>query len=339
MKKIRLITLILIITLALLAGCGNPDTQSVSENTAATEVRLGYFPNITHASAMIGVEKGFFQKELGDQVQLETKLFPNGSLFMDALVTEQIDLGFVGPEPAINRYLQGGDVVVLSGAANGGNVVVARNGSEVNSISDLGGKTVATPARACTHDIALRILMQQQGLSMQDQGGTVKQVTQKPADILTLFQQNQLDAAVVSEPWASEMEAKVNAKVIVGAKQMPWEGKLPSTILVASKKFVQEHPDIVTAILKGNIDAVNFIKTNPAEAQELTQKNLAQNAKQELTQDIIEKSFARTEITYELNPEILVEMMQWSKELGLVPGNTEVTGLVDLSLLNKILNK
>lgn len=337
MTKVRLVGIILIISLVFLAGCGA--TKSATINKEVTSVKLGYFPNITHASAMVGVEKGFFQAELGDKVKLETMQFPNGSLFMDALTTGQIDIGFVGPEPAINRYLQGGDVVVLSGAAIGGNVVVARSDSGINSISDLAGKTVATPARACTHDIGLRVLMQQQGLKMQDQGGTVKQVTQKPADMMTLLQQKQLDAVVVSEPWASQMEARLDAKVIVDAQQMPWQGKLPSTILVASKKFVQENPGIVKAILKGNVAAIDFIKANPLEAQGLTQKNLAQNAKQELPLEIIQKSFARTEITYNLDPQILAEMMQWTKELGLADGNTDTTGLVDLSLLNEVTNK
>lgn len=337
MKIKRPLAVVLLSSLVFLAGCGS--TPAASKSSELSSVKLGYFPNVTHASAMIGVEKGFFQKELGEKVKLETNQFPNGSLLMDALTTGQIDMGFVGPEPAITRYLQGGDVVVLSGAANGGNVVVAAKDSNINSIKDLDGKIVASPARACTHDISLRILMQQQGLKMQDQGGTVKGVTQKPADMLTLFQQKQLDAAVVSEPWASQMEAKVGVKVIVDAKEMPWEGKLPSTVLVASKKFVSEHPEIVKAILKGNVEAVNFVKASPAEAQVLTQKNLAQLAKQELSLDVIQKSFARTEITYELNPKILSEMEQWSKDLGLVQGKTDVTGLVDLTLLNEVLKQ
>lgn len=337
MKFKRPLAVILASSLVFLAGCGT--TQTATKTSELSSVKLGYFPNVTHASAMIGVEKGFFQKDLGEKVKLETKQFPNGSLLMDALTTGQIDIGYVGPEPAIARYLQGGDVVVLSGAANGGNVVVAAKDSNINSIKDLSGKIVASPSRACTHDISLRILMQQQGLKMQDQGGTVKEVTQKPADMMTLFQQKQLDAAVVSEPWASQMEAKVGAKVIVDAKDMPWEGKLPSTVLVASKKFVSENPEIVKAILKGNIDAVNFVKASPDEAIKLTQKNLAEQAKQELSLDILQKSFARTEITYEVSPQILNEMEQWSKDLGLVQGKTDVAGLVDLTLLNEVLKK
>ncbi|MGI1658723.1 MAG: aliphatic sulfonate ABC transporter substrate-binding protein [Desulfitobacterium sp.] len=338
LKRIkRPLALILASSLIFLAGCGT--AQTTSESSKLSSVKLGYFPNVTHASAMIGVEKGFFQAELGEKVKLETTQFPNGSLLMDALTTGQIDMGYVGPEPAITRYLQGGDVVVLSGAANGGNVVVAAQDSNINSISDLNGKIVATPSRACTHDIELQILMHEQGLKMESQGGTVKQVTQKPADMMTLFQQKQLDAAVVSEPWAAQMEAKVGAKVIVEAQDMPWDGKLPSTVLVASKKFVSENPEIVKAILKGHVAAVDFVKASPDEAITLTQKNLAELAKQELPLDILEKSFARTEITYEVDGNILNEMEQWSKDLGLVQGNTDVTGLVDLTLLNEVLGK
>lgn len=337
MKFKRPLAVVLASSLLFLAGCATNQTPTKSGDLAS--VKLGYFPNVTHASAMIGVEKGFFQKELGEKVTLDTQQFPNGSLLMDALSTGQIDIGYVGPEPAIARYLQGGDVVVLSGAANGGNVVVAAKDSNINTIKDLSGKVVASPSRACTHDISLRILMQHEGLKMEDQGGTVKGVTQKPADMLTLLQQKQLDAAVVSEPWASQMEEKVGAKVIVDAKDMPWEGKLPSTVIVASKTFVSENPEIVKAILKGHVDAVDFVKNSPDEAITLTQKNLAELSKQELSLDILQKSFARTEITYEVSPQILNEMEQWSKDLGLVQGKTDVTGLVDLSLLNEVLKK
>ncbi|NMA69792.1 MAG: ABC transporter substrate-binding protein [Desulfitobacterium sp.] len=339
LKKIKKpLAVILASSLLLLAGCGTTDTSGEGEELSS--VRLGYFPNITHASAMIGIENGYFQDELGENVNLEAAQFPNGSLLMDALVTGQIDIGYVGPEPAITRYLQGGDVVVLAGAATGGNVVVAAKDSNVNSIKDLDGKIVATPSIACTHDISLKILMQEEGLAMENQGGTVKQVTQKPADTLTLFQQKQLDAAVVSEPWAAQMEDKVGAKVIVDNEDMPWEGKLPSAVLVTSKKFASENPEIVKAILRGHVTAVDFIKNSPDEATRLTQKNLAELAKQELPLEILERSFDRTEITYEVDGNILNEMEQWSKDLGLVQGNNEdVTGLVDLTLLKEVLRE
>ncbi len=332
------IALILASSLLLLAGCGSANTSG--EGKERSSVKLGYLPNVTHASAMIGVENGYFQNELGENVNLETTQFPNGSLLMDALVTGQIDIGYVGPEPAITRYLQGGDVVILAGAATGGNIVVAAKDSNINSIKNLDGKIVATPSIACTHDISLKILMQSEGLAMENQGGTVKQVTQKPADMLTLFQQKQLDAAVVSEPWAAQMEDKVGAKVIVDNEDMPWEGKLPSAVLVTSKKFASENPEIVKAILRGHVTAVDYAKNSPEEATKLTQKNLAELAKQELPLEILEKSFSRTNITYEVDGNILNEMEQWSKDLGIVQGNKEdVTGLVDLTLLNEVLGE
>lgn len=332
---IKLTGLLLAASLLFVAGCGTAST--VTEPKKLTSVKLGYFPNITHAPAMVGIEKGYFQQELGSGMKLETQVFPNGSLFMDALTTGQVDIGYVGPEPALNRYIQGGDVAVLSGVSNGGNVLVARKDSGINSVQDLAGKTVATPARACTHDISLRILMKEHGLKMQDQGGIVKQVTQKPADMLTLFQQKQLDAALVSEPWASQIEAKVGAKVIVEADKMPWNGKLPGTILVSTKKFVQEHPDVVKAILKGNVDAINFIKTNNPDAMELTNQDLEKLTKEKLPQEVLKKSFARTEMTYDLDPQTLIEMEKNAKEFGLVQGKTDLNGLVDLTLLKEVL--
>ncbi|HWJ03738.1 MAG TPA: aliphatic sulfonate ABC transporter substrate-binding protein [Verrucomicrobiae bacterium] len=338
MRKLKVFAAVsLIISVLGLVGC-SAGANKPSQSNQLAGVKLGYLPNITNAPAMVGLEKGLFQQDLGD-IKLGTKQFPNGSLFMDALTTGQIDIGFVGPEPAINRYIQGGDVVVLSGVSNGGNLVVARKDSGVNSVKDLAGKTLATPARACTHDISIRILMQEQGLKMEDKGGNVKQVTQKPADMVTLFQQKQLDVAVVSEPWASQLEAKQGAKVIVDWDKMPWEGKLPGTILVASKKFVQEHPDVVKKVLKGNVDSVKYIQANPNDAMELTTKHIAKLTKEELPAEVVKKSFARTQMTYEIKEDILAQMVNHSKEMGLVTGKTDVAGLVDLTLLNEVLKQ
>jgi len=332
MKNLRLKSLLLTLlalSLLALAGCG----QESSDNTDA--LRLGYFPNITHAAAIVGAEQGIFQEELST-TKLETQTFPNGSLLMDAILTDQVDIGYVGPEPVINRYLQGADVVVLAGAASGGNVIVASRDSEVQSIKDLANKVVATPALGCTHDIEMRVLMDRAGLAMENDGGNVSHLTQKPALMMNLLQRNELDAASVSEPWASQMEEKTGAKVIVEWDEMPWDGNLPSTLLVAKKQFVKEHPELVKKILKAHVESVNKINSNLDDAADTVQQHITELTKSELSTEVITNSFTRTNITYKVDPKILNELVEESSKLGFFE-STDVNGLVDKTLLNNVL--
>lgn len=92
---------------------------------------------------------------------------------MDALATDQIDLGYVGPGPALNRYLQGADIKALASASTGGTVLVTRKGFEYNSLADLKDKIIETPALGCTHDLLFRQLIKDNNLNTNRQAGTI----------------------------------------------------------------------------------------------------------------------------------------------------------------------
>ncbi len=89
---------------------------------------------------------------------LTPRQFNAGPALVEALFAKQIDIGYVGPGPAINAYVRshGQGVRVISGAAANGVVIVARPGSGINSMKDLAGKKIATPQQANTQDIAAR---------------------------------------------------------------------------------------------------------------------------------------------------------------------------------------
>jgi len=324
----KMMLVILITTMLLVVGCGQQDAGE--SNT----LRVGYFPNITHAAAIVGVEQGIFQEELGSTL-VQTQVFPNGSLLMDAIVTGQIDIGYAGPEPIINRYLQGADVVVLGGAASGGNVVVASRDSGVRNVAELASKVVATPALGCTHDIELRALMAEEGLHMENSGGNVAHRTQKPALMINLMEQGELDAVSVSEPWASLMEEKIGAKVIVEWDEMPWDGKLPSALLVASKQFVEEHPEIVRKLLKAHLASIEQINKNPKEAVKVVNTHISNLTKSKLSSAVIEKSLQRTRITHQVDPKVLNELVSKAAKLGFFE-KTDVDGLVDTTILDEV---
>jgi len=127
MNKKTILMSILLITILVITGCGDKSTKTTAE---VKEITIGYFPNLTHAPGIVGVAKGSFTEEF-DGIKINVKTFPKGALFMDAMATGQVDIGYVGPGPVLNRYLQGSKVKVLASASVAGNVIVGNGDSNI----------------------------------------------------------------------------------------------------------------------------------------------------------------------------------------------------------------
>lgn len=317
MKKRMIIVTILLLTLGITA-CG-----SRKDGSQLTKINIGYFPNISHGPAMVGIEKGYFKDEL-DELDINTVNFPNGSLFMDALSTKQIDIGYVGPGPAINRYLQGGDLVVISNASIGENVLVLRNDIPYNSLADLDGKIIATASTGCTHDLLLRKMLQDVDMAVEENGGRVQRIAQKPSTNLAMLDQGQIDGALVSEPWASLMEGEGVGRVVIEATEVPWEGKMPAAILVVRKDFLEAHPEVVDQFIKAHEKSVDFINQNKDETVEIIKKQIKDITGEEIKKDIIEKSLNRVFFTTEIDKEVLQEFADLTKNLGFIKEDSDI---------------
>ncbi len=147
-------------------------------NTAKKTLKIGYFPNINHAQAVIGLGNGTFQKALGDNIEVKTTIFNAGPSAMEALFAKQVDVTYVGPNPAINAYVvsQGKDVRIISGASSGGAVFVVRNDSGIQSTKDFANKKFASPQLGNTQDVALRKYLLDNGYKTKENGGNVEVV-------------------------------------------------------------------------------------------------------------------------------------------------------------------
>src|SRR5919108_5545259 len=134
-KKIINVVLAVTIAMTLVAASIPTPAFSQTENEQNKTVRIGYFPNINHAQAVIGLGRGDFQKALGDNVEVKTQIFNAGPSAMEALFANQIDVTYIGPGPTINGYVRsGGEALrIISGAASGGGGVVVKNALGVNS--------------------------------------------------------------------------------------------------------------------------------------------------------------------------------------------------------------
>ncbi len=289
-------------------------------------VSIGYFPNLSHAGGIVGMSEGIYEEAL-EGYDLGEVTFPNGSLFMDALSTGQIDIGFVGPGPVLNRYLQGGEVVVIGNSTIGENVLVLRNDIQYNDPRDLEGLTIATASTGCTHDLLLRKMLEENGMAVEENGGTVKRIPQRPATSIGMLQQKQIDGALVSEPWASMMEEEGVGSVVVEFDELPWNGKVPATVIVTRKDFLDENPEFVKAFLEAHKKTLFFIQEEEEKTIKILQREIQRITDQELSESVIRKSLERVTFTTELNRSVVKEFAELLIELGFVESDRSIQGI------------
>ncbi|OEF98252.1 aliphatic sulfonate ABC transporter substrate-binding protein [Desulfuribacillus alkaliarsenatis] len=326
----KIIFLITIVSILALVAMGCASNASKDSNT----ISIGYFPNITHAPAMIGLEKGFFAEEL-EGYEIQTHTFSGGSLFMDAMATGQIDIGYVGPGPALNRFVQGAKVTILAGTSDGGVMIVANPDSGIATLEDLSNKVVATHSLGCTHDLILRQALAPLGMNMQQAGGTVVHRSQNPSAVRGLFAQNQIDASSIPEPWGTMLEAE-GAVVVKDWDELPFNGRTPATVIVTSQKFIEQNPEAVEQFLKAHVRSIEYIETNTQDSLEAINKVINDITQQDIDVDILARSLERSPMTYEINMESMDAMAVISEESG-VTTSSNISGLIDLSILERVL--
>ena len=339
MKYVWLLVLAICL-LAALAGCPKPGAGPAGTSAAAPEalvVTVGYFPNVTHAPAVLGFSQKelTFAQALAGKATLKTKTFNAGPSAMEALHAGALDMCFVGPTPAINAFAKGGDVVMVANVANGGSVLVARGGLGIATVKDLEGRKIAVPQIGNPQDALLRHLLKAANLKLTDQGGKTTVLPVENPDILALFQSKQLDAACVPEPWGARLEQEAGAKVVLDEKQMFREGDYPVTVLVVRKDFLAEHKDIVKAFLAALQELTDKLAEDPTSQAGALNAELKVLTNKELKPAVLSAALKRISFTTKISPESLQAMAEMIKEVGIAKTVPELTGFADPSFLPK----
>ncbi|MDQ0246382.1 NitT/TauT family transport system substrate-binding protein [Bacillus fengqiuensis] len=330
LKKSLLSLIISILFIGVLSGCAQSGGEEGKDSGEQT-VKIGYFPNLTHIATIIALEKGFFAEEFGKDVKIETKTVTNGGLFMEAMSTKAIDVGTVGPGPLLNFYVKNPEYHLISGAVNGGAVLVASEASNIKDLKDLDGKKVAIPVIGSTQDVMLRKALQDVNLKTTTEGGTVELYAAAPADTAPLFVQKSVDAAATQEPWGYVLETQAKGKLLLDWDEFAWGKESTNTVVAASKEFLEKE-DQVTAYLKAHKKAVDFIKENPEESQDLVIKHLKELTGKELNKEEVTAALSRLEVTTDVNEQVIQEMADISKEAGYIP-SSDIKGMINLKLL------
>ena len=285
MKKSFLVLMIGI--LFVLGACGQGSADSTAKEDKKKLV-IGYFPNLNHAPAMIAKEKKLFEEHLGDSIDVEYMTFSGGSDFMTALAAGEIQAGLVGPGPAMNSYISDVDVQLIASASTGGTVIMSRKDSGIEKPEDIKDHTFISPHVGCTHDVQFETYMKQElGVTSNRTGGTMKHVTGKPAQYTTMFENGDVDVATAPEPWASVLEAELDANVVIDNKEVSFGETLPAAVFVTSEKWIEDSPELVQKLIDAHQEAIDFIEGNPDEAIDLTIKGIADVTGQELKDQLL----------------------------------------------------
>ena len=319
-----------------LTACGNDDAEGGGTSEAAT-LRLGYFPNITHAPALVGVKNNLFADALGAGTKLETKTFNAGPAAIEALFSGAIDATYIGPNPAINGWAQskGSALKIIAGTTSGGAALVVKPG--INSVAELKGKKIATPQLGNTQDVALRHYLKSQGLNADQQGGgDVSILPQENATAIQAFAQGAIDGAWVPEPHVSRLVSESGGKVLLDEKTLWPNGQFVTTHLIVSQDFLKKHPATVTKLLQGHIAAVDLVTTDKAAGQKAANEQIAALTGKPLKDDILAASFANLTFTVDPVSSSLFASAKHAEEVGLLKP-VDLKGIYDLGPLNSLL--
>ncbi len=333
MRKKVAIMLVFVLLVTLLCSCS-------SVKDGKKKVNIGFFPNLTHSQALLGKAQGEFSKSFGEEYEINWIQFNAGSAEIEALKAGEIDIGYIGPGPAINGYISmNGDVQIIAGANDAGAILVTRSDLKLNSIKELSGKKVAIPQLGNTQDLMLRNLLLQNNLTDASKGGTVEIMQINNPDIKIQFDKKEIDAALVPEPWGSRLVKEANANVMLDYDAVWRNGKYPTTLVIARKEIIDNNPEIIEKFLNAHIKLTQNLMTNSSTYEDtinLEMKNLTNTL---LSKDILDSSFKRMTPTLDPEKDAIIELVKLSISLGTIKGNPNMDNLFNLEILNKLLKQ
>ena len=349
----------------------NDDIKTNIDNSSSKTLRIGYFPNVNHAQAIIGLKNGDFQKILNsndstskseqNKININEFVFSDGPSALEALFGGQIDVAYVGPNPAISGYVASGGkdgIRIISGAASGGASFVVRNDAGIQSVKDLGGKKFASPQLGNTQDISLRKYLVNNGYKTAENGGNVTVVPTKPSDIFTLMLKKQIDGAWVPEPWATRLVNEANGKIFVDERDLwPPQGKFVTANIIVRTDYLNQNPDVIKKLLEAHVNETLWINNHlnsDKNNSTFNDKNINQvvnafnNGLKKMTgktisDDELKQAFSRMDFTYDPLKQSLYKIADDANSLGFISDSKvnklNITGIYNLQILNSVLKE
>src|SRR5438876_1356730 len=301
-----------------------------SSVSAETKIRVGHFPNITHAQGVIAHAlsrqgRGWFEQRLGPDTKIEWFVYNAGPSAMEAIFAKSIDLTYVGSGPALNAYTKsnGQEIRLIAGAANGGAGLAVQPDQNLKAPVDFRGKKIATPQLGNTQDISCRAWLKAHGFKITLTGGDVLVIPTANPDQLPLFQKGSVDAVWTVEPWVTRLERDAKARVFFEDKDTI------TTWLVSSVKFLRDRRDLAKKIADANVELTKWIQQNESEAQKLLIEELKAETRADFSPDAVAQAWKRIQFTSEVSRDLIAKSVRDGKDAGFLKGSTDTSKLIE----------
>lgn len=322
-------------------GKGVKVAATLPKLATAPTLRLGFFANVTHASALIAIQQGFLDKNVGaDGTKIEYTVFNAGPSAIEAIKGGAIDASFIGPNPTISGFVStDGELIrAVAGATSGGAQLVVKQ--SINSVADLKGETLATPQLGNTQDVALRAWLKKNGYNVSLSGqGDVQVLPTDNAQTLALFQKGDIDGAWLPEPWASRLVLEANAKVLLDESTLWPGGDFVTTNVIAETGYLAKYPGTIRSLIRANIAAIQWAKANPVAAKDAVQAQLLKWSGKKLSDAVINRAWDNLRLTWDPIATSLKTSANNAVKAGVLTnlGADGINGIYDLRLLNQVL--
>ena len=301
-----------------------------SISLAQTVLRVGHFPNVTHAQGLVAHAlsrqgKGWFEERLGPNVTIQWFVYNAGPSAIEAILAKSIDLTYVGPNPAINAYARsrGEEIRIIAGAANGGSALVVQGDSTLKGPGDFRGKKIATPQLGNTQDVAARSWLVGGGLRITQMGGDAQIIPTANPDQVLLFKQRQLDGVWTVEPWVSILETEAGGKVLVEERDSI------TTVLAARADYLASQRSLVQKFAAAHEELTDWIINNPAEAQRLVAEELAAETRTKVSGDLIARAWKRIVQTHAVSRDALARLVASAQAVGFLRDVPDLNRLIE----------
>jgi len=302
-------------------------------------VRVGHLPNITHAQALLGQANGTFERALAPRARVQWKIFGAGPPVIEAIFAGQLDLAYIGPNPAINGFIrsEGQALRIIAGAASGGAALIVRADSGIDRPEDFHGKRVASPQLGNTQDVALRAWLKSHGMTPAERGGDVWVIPVAGPYQITLFFRKQIDAVWAPEPWASRLVHEAGGRVFLDERTLWTNGRFVTAHLIVRTDFLRQHRDLVREWLRVHVELTEWINGNPEQAREILNEEIRRETGKSLPENVLGDALSRLEFTVDPLRSTLFQAADQAFEVGMLGRRKpNLNGIYNLSILNEI---
>ncbi len=303
------------------------------------ELRLGFFPNLTHGQALYAKNTGDFERATG--VRIKWIAFSGGPTAIESIFANAVDATYIGPGPTVNGHIKsrGEKFAVVAGAASGGAGLVVRRGAGINSERDFHGRTIGTPQLGNSQDIAARHWFSERGYKFKEKGGDLGLVPLTSADQLLMFQKEQVDGAWTIEPWLSRLEIEAKGELLVHEGTLWPSGRYVTTHLIVSKATLQQRPGLVKKLVAAHVAATKKLNGDKKEAARILNQQLKEETGKELAEAVMARALGRVEFTWDPLAETLQQGAEWAHQVGFLRAPPQLNGLHALHILNEVLRE